>query len=134
MLNLLRTADKLQFRLGRFFRSFGLTQSQYNVLRILRGQGSPLPSLEIANRMVTAVPAITALIDRLESAGLVKRDRSAQDRRVVYVSITDKALNKLAEIDQPLAELHRKLLGHMKPPELQQLSHLLERARQPLEE
>ena len=56
VLNLLRTCDCVQFRFARLFREFGLTSSQYNVLRILRGEGKPLPVLEVAERMVTAVP------------------------------------------------------------------------------
>ncbi len=70
-LNLLRTNDQLQIRFARLFREFGLTPSQYNVLRILRGEGQPLPILEIASRTITVVPGITGLIDRLEEAGFV---------------------------------------------------------------
>ena len=66
-LNLLRTNDQLQIRFARLFREHGLTTSQYNVLRILRGEGKPLPILEIASRMITVVPGITGLIDRLEA-------------------------------------------------------------------
>ena len=61
LLNLWRTHDRFQIRFARFFREFGLTSSQYNVLRILRGEGKPLPCLEIADRLITAVPAITGL-------------------------------------------------------------------------
>ena len=89
MLNILRTNDQFQNRFGRLFREYGLTSSQYNILRILRGEGQPLPSLEVADRMIQVVPAITGLIDRLEKAGLVARHRCDQDRRVVYVEITD---------------------------------------------
>ena len=77
VLNILRTSDWIDNRLGRLFRSFGLTSSQYNVLRILRGEGKPLPSLEIADRMIQIVPAITGLIDRLEKQALVVRQRCA---------------------------------------------------------
>src|SRR5262245_29150921 len=90
VLNLLRTGDWLDNRLNRLFREHGLTSSQYNVLRILRGEGGPLPSLEIAERMIQVVPAITGLIDRLEKQQLVERRRCADDRRVVYVEITPK--------------------------------------------
>ncbi len=73
-INLLRANDQLQIRLGRLFREHGLTPSQYNILRILRGEGQPLPILEIASRTITVVPGITGLVDRLESAGMVTRD------------------------------------------------------------
>src|SRR4051812_9295006 len=75
MLNILRTADQLQIRFARLFRTFGLTPQQYNILRILRGEERPLPILEVAARMITVVPGITGLIDRLETAGLVERKR-----------------------------------------------------------
>lgn len=129
MLNLLRTNDRLQFQFARLFREFGLTSSQYNVLRILRGEGAPLPCLEVASRMVAAVPGITGLIDRLEGMKLVARDRSVEDRRVVYVEITKKGIDLLAKIDQPVNDLHKKLLGHMTKAELTELNRLLAKAR-----
>ena len=129
MLNLLRTADQLQIRFVRLFRQFGLTPQQYNILRILRGEGRPLPILEIAARMITVVPGITGLIDRLESAELVERKRCREDRRVIYVAITPKASLLLDQIDEPLLELHREVLGHMERDELSELTRLLERAR-----
>ena len=132
LLNLLRTADQLQIRFARLFRRFGLTPQQYNILRILRGEGKPLPILEIASRMITVVPGITGLIDRLEVAELVNRKRCENDRRVVYVCISDKALKLLGEIDEPLNELHKSLLGHLDSHDLTTLSQLLERAREPL--
>src|SRR5712675_125424 len=113
MLNILRTSDQLQIRFSRLFRRFSLTPQQYNVLRILRGEGRALPILEIAARMITMVPGITGLIDRLESGGLVERKRCDHDRRVIYVAITQKAIDTLAEIDEPLEKLHRQTLGHM---------------------
>jgi DNA-binding MarR family transcriptional regulator len=131
MLNLLRTADQLQIRFARLFRQYGLTPQQYNVLRILRGEGQPLPILEIAARMITVVPGITGLIDRLELAGLVERKRCNQDRRVIYVAIAAQALDILAQIDEPLANLHKQTLGHLTPEELHELSRLLEKSRQP---
>lgn len=131
MLNILRTADQLQIRFTRLFRKFGLTPQQYNVLRILRGEGRPLPILEIASRMITVVPGITGLIDRLEAANLVERNRCDNDRRVIYVAIAPRALEILSEIDDPLDALHKETLGHMTPEELTTLSRLLEKARQP---
>jgi MarR family transcriptional regulator, 2-MHQ and catechol-resistance regulon repressor len=130
ILNLLRTHDQLQNRLGRLFRRFGLTASQYNVLRILRGEGKPLPCLEIASRMIQVVPAMTGLIDRLEKQGLVSRQRCTEDRRVIYIELTEKSRKLLAQIDAPLKTLHQELVGHLKPAELTELSRLLEKARQ----
>ena len=131
-LGVLRTSDQLQIRFARLLREHGLTPSQYNVLRILRGEGRPLPVLEIASRTITVVPGITGLIDRLEQAGLVNRLRCEKDRRVIYVALTDRGATTLAALDEPLAGLHRKLLGHLSRDELKELIRLLEKARAPL--
>lgn len=131
ILNILRTSDLIDNRLGRLLREYGLTNSQYNVLRILRGEGKPLPSLEIADRMIQVVPAITGLIDRLEQQKLVVRRRCTEDRRVVYVEITGKALGILKDLDKPLEQLHQALVGHLSRAELQSLARLLEKARHP---
>src|ERR1700732_5033062 len=74
-LSVVRTSDQLTLRFARLFREHGLTPSQYNILRILRGEGKPLPVLEIASRTITVVPGITGLIDRLERAGVGNRPR-----------------------------------------------------------
>src|SRR5579862_589707 len=103
----------MQIHFTRLFREFGLTPSQYNILRILRGEGAPLPILEIASRTITVVPGITGLIDRLETATLVKRQRCAEDRRVIYVALTEKGMKLVAQLDQPVARLHESLLGHL---------------------
>ncbi|WP_299467225.1 MarR family transcriptional regulator [uncultured Gimesia sp.] len=132
VLNVLRTGDQFRNRLGRLFREYGLTSSQYNVLRILRGEGKPMPSLEIADRMVQVVPAITGLIDRLEKQELVTRERCHKDRRVVYVALTEKGLKLLKEIDPPGLALHEQLIGQLTRKELKELNRLLVKARQSL--
>src|SRR6516162_6212101 len=130
-LNVVRTSDRLQIRFARLLREYDLTPSQYNVLRILRGEGKPLAILEIASRTITVVPGITGLIDRLERAGFVNRLRCAKDRRVTYVALTDQGAKTLADLDEPLLALHRKLLGHLSQAELQELIRLLEKLRAP---
>lgn len=130
ILNILRTSDWISNRLGRLFRDYGLTPSQYNVLRILRGQGERMPSLEIADRLIQVVPAITGLIDRLEQQELVARKRCKDDRRVVYVEITEKGQRVLKQLDGPLPALQRELIGHLNRKELKELSQLSCRARQ----
>lgn len=133
LLNILRTADQFENRAGRLFREYDLTPSQYNVLRILRGEGQPLPCLEIANRMLQVVPAMTGLLDRLEKMELVSRERCTQDRRVVYVDLTPKGRELVNQLDQPLSALNQKLLGHLSAAELKELSRLLEKARTSLD-
>lgn len=128
-LNVLRTNDQLQNRFLRLFREYGVTPSQYNILRILRGEGKPMPSLEIGERMIQVVPAMTGLIDRLEKQSLVRRERCLEDRRVIYIVLTEEGEQLLAKLDEPVAELHRALLGHLSKSELAELSRLLEKAR-----
>ncbi len=133
-LSLLRTNDQLQIRYGRLLRQHGLTPSQYNVLRILRGAGKPLPVLEIASRTIAVVPGITGLIDRLEGAGLVHRVRCEEDRRVIYVALAEPGTQKLAALDEPVRVLEHQLLGHLSGTELKELLRLLEKVREPLVE
>jgi DNA-binding MarR family transcriptional regulator len=131
-LNLLRTTDQLQIQFSRLFREYGLTSAQYNILRILRGEGKPLPILEIASRTITMVPGITGLIDRLEQGGFVRRERCETDRRVIYVAITQASLDVLARLDQPVIDLHQQLLGHLSKSELAELVRVMEKIREPL--
>ena len=133
MLNLWRTGDLMQNRFGRLFREQGITASQYNVLRILRGVGRPLPCLEIAGQMIQAVPAITRVIDQLDAGHLIRRRRCEEDRRVVYVELAPKGRRLLQKLDGPVLELHKRLLGHLSAGEIKELGRLLERARSELE-
>jgi DNA-binding MarR family transcriptional regulator len=129
-LNLLRTHDRLHGDFKRFLKAEGISQPQYNVLRILRGAGKEgLPCLAVADRMVTRVPDITRLVERLTDAGLVRRDRSKADGRVVITRITPKGTRLLARLDEPVAAFHRTQLGHLTERELASLNRLLEKAR-----
>ena len=132
LLSVVRTSDRIQIRFGRLLREHGLTPSQYNILRILRGEGKPLPILEIASRTIAVVPGITGLIDRLEQAGFVNRLRCEKDRRVIYVALTDQGITALAALDEPLVALHHTLVGHLSQRELKELIRLLEKVREPL--
>ena len=129
-LNVSLTSDQLRIRFERLFRRHGLTPSQYNVLRILRGVGEALSCGEIAARMITREPDMTRLLDRLEKRALVSRCRQQTDRRVVKVKITAKGLELLASLDEPVLRMHRKQLGHLGPTKLKQLISLLEEARE----
>ena len=130
-LNVARTAALLDAELTDALKPHGLTPTQYNVLRILRGAGDPgLCRYEVGDRLVTPVPDVTRLLDRLETAGLVDRARDPEDRRQVRARITPKGLGLLAELDDVLAALHRRQLGHLGPDRLRTLSDLLAAARE----
>jgi len=129
-LNLIRTADQLEGDVARFLKRHGISAPQYNVLRILRGAGEAgLPSLAVAERMVTRVPDVTRLLDRIAAKGWVKRERSEVDGRVVIARVTPKGLALLGRIDGPLLEYHREQLGHMSRKDLTRLTDLLAKAR-----
>lgn len=130
LLNLFRTEDQLRLPFARLFEKHGLTSPQYNVLRILRGNGGEgLPCLEIGAHMLTRMPDMTRLVDRLEQSGWVERKRAASDRRVVLVAINPKGLEVLEKLDEPVRALHRQVLAHMHPSELVELNRLLVKAR-----
>ena len=129
-LNLARTHDYIQVEFARLFSEHCLSPPLYNVLRILRGHGGDgVPCQEIAGEIVTRMPDITRLVDRLEKAKLVQRHRTSQDRRVVLVRITKAGLELLARLDQPVLELHKWLLGHLTGSELAELNRLVVKAR-----
>jgi DNA-binding MarR family transcriptional regulator len=129
-LALLRTADALESQVEAKLKEFGLTGTQYNALRILRGAGPDgIPCSEIGERMITRDPDITRLLDRLQKRGLVKRTRGQQDRRVIYGKICPAGLTLLREIDAPLNKFGRELLRHVSQEKLRQLIELLELVR-----
>jgi DNA-binding MarR family transcriptional regulator len=129
-LNLARTQDYVQRELVRLFATCELTAPQYNVLRILRDVGNKgLPSLEIAKRLITRMPDVSRLVDRLAEAGLVERARVAEDARVVLVRISGPGLSLLTHLDGPVLKLYKKLLGHLSRTDLSELNSLLVEAR-----
>lgn len=129
-LNLLRTTDALARREAELLKAYGLSPSQYNALRILRGAGSEgVTCGELSERMLTKDPDVTRLIDRLDSRNLIQRSRSDQDRRVVRTTITQPGLDLLAEIDAPMRQVCASLLGHFSREQLREFIGLLELAR-----
>ena len=129
-LSLLRTTDALQTQVEAQLKEFGLTGTQYNALRILRGAGPEgLPCREIGERMITRDPDVTRLLDRLEDRGFVQRTRAKHDRRVIYGKITAAAMKLLREMDGPLEKFGREMLHHVGQEKLKQLIELLELVR-----
>jgi len=129
-LELLLTADRLAGKMAEWLKPHGLSPTQYNALRILRGAGvDGLPCTEVGARMISRDPDITRLVDRLERRGLVTRSRGAKDRRVVRASITPAGLELLKGLDRPVSEFVRGMMGHLRTEQLQSLMHLLGEAQ-----
>jgi len=107
-----------------------LTMQQYNVLRILRGAGQKgLPTLEIGARMIERTPGVTRLIDRMEQKGLVVRERSRDDRRLVMCRITELGSGVLRKLDRPVDALDDAVLGSLTEAEVADLIRLLDKVR-----
>lgn len=129
-LNLVMLVQELSEPVCALLKGADLSMPQYNALRILRGAGREgLACREIGARMIHRVPDVTRLLDRLESRGLVQRERELEDRRVVRVRITDEGKALLAPLDEPLASIHKGHLGGLGERKLMQLIRLLEEAR-----
>lgn len=130
VLNLLRTADCLQRAMQRKIRPWGITATQYNVLRILRGsQPQGLTCSAIGDRMITAEPDITRLLARLRALKLIRQQRDKRDRRVLWTQISPAGLALLAETDPVVQHFPEELLGHLDREQLAMFIHLLEMAR-----
>jgi DNA-binding MarR family transcriptional regulator len=128
-LALSRLASDLNAEQAELLRASGVTWTQYNAMRILRGaSGEPLSCGEVGERMITRESDVTRLLDRLERQGLVVRARDEQDRRVVKARLTDAGLKLLAELDEPVAQMHKRQLGHLGTAKLESLLALLEEA------
>lgn len=133
-LNLLKTGDAVSQPVEKLLRASGLSSTQYNVLRILRGAGRlGLSCGETAERMVTHDPDVTRLLDRLEKRKLITRSRSTRDRRIVTTRITGLGLRLLSSLDKPVIDLGRHLFRHMAKQDLRKLSSLLDQVRSPEE-
>jgi len=141
--NLLQTVNVLLLQADRLFKQHSLSESTYDVLQILRlgaeearGSGRRfvgLPCSSVAEKMVTAVPDLTRLLDRLSQLDLVERRRSDEDRRVVLVRLTPRGRRLVALLEKPVSSLRAEQLGHMTKKELAELTRLLAKARAPHE-
>ena len=129
-LSILRTAAEMEYQQSEVFKPHGLTSTQYNALRILRGAGEQgLCRNEVRGRLIARVPDATRLLDRLEEMGLVIRSREGEDRRFVLTRITKAGLDLLDRLAEPVAALHREQLGHVEAEKLQNLVQLLGEVR-----
>ncbi|MGI9042665.1 MAG: MarR family winged helix-turn-helix transcriptional regulator [Gemmatimonadaceae bacterium] len=125
-LNLVRTANLLVDRFEQMLKPYGITATQYNVLRILRGaEPAGLCRHEVSARLLNRMPDATRLLDRMEDAGLVTRARGTEDRRMVKTHITGKGLELVDSLDETVEAEHLKRLGHLSGEQLATLVDLM---------
>jgi DNA-binding MarR family transcriptional regulator len=130
-LNVLRTSSALTDALEDLLRPYGVSATQYNVLRILRGSGADgMCRNEVRDRMLTRMPDMTRLLDRMEDAGWVTRSREREDRRMVLTRISAAGQELLKELDGPVNALHRAQLDRLTDDQLRSLIDLLTLARE----
>ncbi len=125
-LNIIYTANWINSHQNTFFKPYGISPQQYNVLRILNGAKQPLKAQTIKERMIERAPNTTRLMDKLIAKSLINREHCPNDRRVVYIDITNQGLTLLDEISKHLKD---DLLEKLTEGEAKQLSDLLDKIR-----
>jgi len=129
LVNLLYTNSYIVARQGKLFKPYGLSPEQYNVLRILRGKHpEPITVSSIQDRMLNKMSNASRLVEKLKQKDLVNRTECPSDRRQVDVTITDKGLGTLADLEDKIDNFNRQIL-HLNETELQQLNELLDKLR-----
>lgn len=129
MLNVMFTANWFKSRQMDVFRPHGISPQQYNILRILRGAREPMNMQAVKERMVERAPNATRLTDKLVTKGLVERVRCAEDRRVVFLRITDKGLALLEDIDHTFRPAQAGMLAAMTEADARELNRILDQCR-----
>lgn len=126
LLNIIYTANWISSYQNEFFKTYGISPQQYNILRILKGAGEPLKVQTIKDRMLERAPNATRLMDKLCAKGCIERLPSEHDRRVVKIAITKEGKQLLADIPR---DINHDLLKNLTEEEAQQLSDLLDKMR-----
>ena len=130
-LSVVRTSTSLTDAMEDLVKAHGISATQYNVLRILRGSGTEgLCRNALRDRMLTRMPDMTRLLDRMEEAGLVVRVREGEDRRMVMTRITEQGRKLLDELDAPVLALHERQMARLTDAQLRSLSDLLTLVRE----
>lgn len=128
---LLRTASVVTRALERVVEPAGLSLAQYNALRIVRGAGSAgIPTLAVRERMIQEGTTITRILDKLERAGLVRRERSMPDRRQVFCYVTLEGRRLLDRLDPRVDDADEAVLADLADDEVARLLETLDAIRQ----
>lgn len=131
-LNLWRTYDCLKHLEDQLFSAYQLSAQQYNALKLLQAvHPGTMPTLKLGQALITRAPDMPRMLDRLERRGLISRERRPENRRVVQVTITPAGLELLNKMAPAVREMHARQLGHLSLEVQEELTHLLQQARQP---
>ena len=128
MINLIFTHNWMMERMKMFFDQADLTPQQFNILRILRGAGQPLSTLQIRQRMLDKMSDTSRIVDRLIKKGLTKKVICKSDRRLVDVTISEKGLKLLEKLDEMQPDLDG-IIQKLDELEARQLNSLLDKIR-----
>ena len=128
LVNIMYTHSWIIERMRVFFKTYGITNKQYNILRILKGADEPLSTSQIRHRMLDKMSDTTRLIDRMITKGWVKKSVSEIDRRLVDIMITDEGLDLLDQI-RGIEVKAEEIFSNLSEEEIQKLSHLLDKVR-----
>ena len=131
VVNVRYTSNWMSTIQNKFMSQFSLTMPQFNILRILRGAKEAITVNTVKQRMVEKSPNTTRLMDKLIDKGLIERERCLDDRRVVYVKISEEGLKLLSTIDKALQDSGKEILvmENLTEEEACQLSDLLDKLR-----
>lgn len=129
--NVRYTSNWLSTIQNKFMAQFDLTMPQFNILRILRGAKESITVNTVKQRMVEKSPNTTRLMDKLIDKGLIERERCSDDRRVVYVKISEEGLDLLKKIDVEMERSGKDILvmKNLTDDEASLLSDLLDKLR-----
>lgn len=128
VINLIFTYNWVMEKNKQFFDQGDITPQQFNILRILRGAGKPMSTLQIRQRMLDKMSDTSRIVDRLLKKELVKKVVCETDRRLVDVSITDKGMNLLQQLDGYNDEMDQ-MLSNITEEEARTLNNLLDKIR-----
>jgi DNA-binding MarR family transcriptional regulator len=127
-INLIYTYNWITEKINKVFDEWDITSQQFNILRILRGAGQPLSTLQIRQRMLDRMSDTSRIVDRLLKKGLVKKTVCKMDRRLVDVIITEKGKKLLEKIDQYSDQMD-SIMMNLTEEDAKTLNELLDKIR-----
>lgn len=128
MVNLMFTHSWMMQQIRQYFKPFGITNQQYNILRILKGSATPLSTKEIRDRLLDKMSDTTRVIDRMLAKGLVKKIKNKKDKRLVDITLSKKGLKTVNRIEEDIDSLYN-ILENLSDADAKKLSHLLDKCR-----